>query len=76
MNSVADVFENRSGVVDSFDETAGLGSIRDAKDGREWPFHCTRIADGSRSMDPQTEVTYVVRPGPAGLEAVEVRPAT
>jgi CspA family cold shock protein len=47
----------RRGVVAAFDEPAGLGTISGA-DGTEYPFHCIEIADGSRSIDPGTEVSF------------------
>lgn len=47
----------RRGVVTAFDEHAGLGTITGA-DGREHPFHCIEIADGSRTIEPGTEVGF------------------
>jgi cold shock CspA family protein len=62
----------RSGVVASFDEHVGLGTIRD-DEGREWSFHCTRITDGSRSVVPGTRVVFEVGPGaPGRWEATSV----
>jgi hypothetical protein len=37
------------GTVAAFDSQRGLGEIRDP-DGRAYPFHCTKIADGSREI--------------------------
>jgi cold shock CspA family protein len=54
-----------TGTVASFDDDAGLGTVR-AADGRELPFHCTAIADGTRRIEPRTPVVFTVRPGPAG----------
>lgn len=45
------------GVVDSFDEAVGLGTIRDA-DGVLVGFHCIAIADGTRTIEPLTRVTF------------------
>ena len=47
----------RRGVVQAFDESAGLGTIAGA-DGVEHPFHCIEIADGSRTIAPGTEVSF------------------
>ena len=38
------------GVVLSFDENRGYGVVRDAS-GRDFYFHCVRIADGSRRIE-------------------------
>ena len=47
----------RRGVVSSFDESAGLGTIS-GTDGTEHPFHCIEIADGLRTIEPGTEVSF------------------
>jgi hypothetical protein len=47
------------GVVVAFDEPRGLGTI-DA-DGTAYPFHCTALVDGSRTVDVGTAVTFEVR---------------
>lgn len=47
-----------------FDEPRGLGAI-DA-DGVRYPFHCTAIADGSRTIDVDAAVTFEVRPATMG----------
>lgn len=64
-----------SGVVASFDEHAGHGTVvGDADDARHF-FHCTRIADGSRTIAVGEHVTYRVEPlGFGSWEAVDVRP--
>jgi cold shock CspA family protein len=61
------------GVVESFDEAAGLGWIV-ADDGR-FLFHCTQIADGSRTIRVGVEVIFesVVRFGHD--EATAIQPA-
>jgi cold shock CspA family protein len=51
--------------VTAFDEPRGLGTVR-GEDGAELPFHCTRIADGTRSVAVGAEVAYVVVPGAPG----------
>ncbi len=48
------------GRVASFDERRGLGTIATA-DGTTYPFHCTALLDGTRSVDAGTEVTFDVR---------------
>ena len=53
------------GRVESFDEVVGLGWVVDDT-GRRLQFHCTQIADGSRSIAPGTDVTFAVVPGHLG----------
>jgi cold shock CspA family protein len=66
----------RQGVVADFDAEAGLGAVVDDEGGR-WPFHCTAIADGSRSIAPATVVTFQEVPGHLGRwEAADLRPLT
>jgi cold shock CspA family protein len=63
-----------AGTVVEFDPHRGLGAVRSA-DGATYPFHCTRIADGSRSVPVGASVHFEVAPGPLGRwEAVEVAP--
>ena len=65
-----------TGVVVSFDDAAGLGVVR-GEDGSELPFHCTAIADGTRSIQEQARVHYSVVPGRAGrFEANDLHPAS
>lgn len=52
------------GVVTEFDEDRGLGTIEAG--GRTYPFHCTRIADGTRTIDVGARVAFEVRPGLLG----------
>lgn len=54
-----------AGTVTAFDDPAGLGSVR-TTDGTEFRFHCTAVADGSRTIDPGTEVRFTVVPGRTG----------
>ena len=68
----AAAFTQRQGRVASYDDHAGLGTIVDAATGFVWPFHCTRIADGSRSIEVDQPVVFRVVPHPTGLEAVEI----
>lgn len=68
----AAAFTQQRGVVTSYDDHAGLGTITDAASGFVWPFHCTHIADGSRTIDVGRSVGFRVEPRPTGLEAVDV----
>jgi cold shock CspA family protein len=53
------------GRVRTFDEHRGLGEI-EGDDGALYPFHCTRVADGTRSIPVGATVTFDVAPGPLG----------
>lgn len=68
----------RRGRVASFDHDRGLGTVAtddDAVDG-EFPFHCTAIADGSRTIAEGTSVTFEVIAGRQGRwEAWEIAPS-
>ena len=55
----------RSGTVVEFDAARGLGTGEDA-DGGRLEFHCTRVADGSRSVPVGASVRYVLVPGALG----------
>lgn len=62
------------GRVEHFDEATGLGSVATPEGGRTWPFHCTSIAGGGRTIEPGTAVTFVVVAGRAGRwEAADLR---
>ena len=62
----------RRGTVAAFDDPRGYGTIR-ADDGGEYFFHCTRIADGSRTIDTGATVTFELVPGHRGrYEAANV----
>ena len=64
-----------SGRVATFDEHIGRGEI-EARGGLVFPFHCTAIADGSRTIGPDTAVRFRLRPGPLGaLEAAAIEQA-
>jgi cold shock CspA family protein len=64
-----------SGRVASFDEFAGRGEI-EARGGMHFPFHCTAIADGTRTIAPDTAVKFRLVPGPLGaLEATAIKAA-
>jgi cold shock CspA family protein len=61
-------------VVASFDDHRGYGTIR-AADGRELFFHCTRIADGTRTIAVDAPVAFEVVPGHGGRwEAADITP--
>ena len=70
------------GTVVEFDESRGLGIVRREADGVaserapvQYPFHCTAIADGSRSIAVGTPVTWSVASGRMGRwEAVGIVP--
>jgi cold shock CspA family protein len=53
------------GRVTSFDARRGLGTVTDTE-GSVFEFHATAIEDGSRRIDPGTEVGFVVAPGRRG----------
>ena len=62
------------GTVVTFDEPRGYGTVSTA-DGRSYWFHCTQIADGSRTIAPGTEVSFEVVAGRRGRwEAVRLTP--
>jgi cold shock CspA family protein len=63
-----------TGVVTTFDEAAGLGTIT-ADDGITYSFHCTAIADGTRTIAEGTAVEFETRPAHRGTwEAGAVSP--
>lgn len=63
-----------TGTVTAFDDAAGYGTITDSA-GDEWFFHCTAIADGTRTIEVGTLVAFEVVPGRLGRwEAADVRP--
>lgn len=55
----------RTGRVTGFHPDRGLGTLR-AEDGAELPFHCTAIADGSRTIQVGTTVVFETEPGLGG----------
>jgi cold shock CspA family protein len=52
------------GTVIEFDDARGLG-VLDA-DGTTYPFHCTALVEGTRTIEVGAEVTFGVRPGGLG----------
>ena len=64
-----------TGTVSEFDEAKGYGTVR-TDDGRELFFHCTQIADGTRTISIGLAVAFEVVPGRAGRwEATGIRPS-
>jgi CspA family cold shock protein len=68
-----------------FDEAVGLGDIEAAGGAGEavggaaqagrYPFHCTQIADGSRTVAVGARVSFGLLAGRAGRwEAADIRP--
>lgn len=53
------------GTIVDFDEHAGHGTLRDDA-GPVLFFHCTAIADGSRTIEPGTRVAFDLTPGRRG----------
>ncbi len=61
------------GTVTAFDERRGLGEVT-AEDDRVYPFHCTEVADGTRSIAVGTQVGFDIVPGHLGRwEAAAIR---
>jgi cold shock CspA family protein len=64
------------GHVVSFDDPRGVGEVATA-DGRRYFFHCTAIADGTRTIPPGVAVEFDVVAGPLGApEAIRIRHLT
>lgn len=60
------------GTVVEFDEPRGWGVIESADD--RYPFHCTSIADGTRTIAVGAVVRFEVRAGGMGRwEATAIR---
>ena len=58
----------RLGTVTDFDEARGLGTIS-ASDGELLPFHCTQIADGTRTIAVGQAVRFALLPKLGRYEA-------
>ena len=65
-------FGARSGTVTAFDDASGLGTI--ASDDVQVPFHCIAIADGTRSIEVGTAVTFDLLAKLGRYEAADIRP--
>ena len=59
MTTVERVGAMQRGVVVAFDESSGLGVVA-GDSGREWPFHCVEIADGSRAIAVGLRVEFLI----------------
>ncbi len=59
------MFGTATGTVIEFDEHRGLGVIAGV-DGTHYPFHCTQISDGSRTIEAGTEVAFEIVAGALG----------
>lgn len=68
----SEVFTERTGVVGTFDERVGAGTVVDDGTGATWYLHCTEIADGSRTIEAGTPVRFSAVLGPTGCEAADV----
>jgi cold shock CspA family protein len=64
---------DRTGRVESFDEHRGTGVVI-TESGETFPFHCTAIADGTRIIEPGTEVRFEITPGLGRWEAAALEP--
>jgi cold shock CspA family protein len=63
-----------TGVVTEFDEAAGFGTVT-GENGQQHFFHCTAVADGTRTIEVGTAVTFDVVPGRLGRwEAADLHP--
>ena len=54
-----------TGTVTEWDERAGFGTVT-AEDGRSYFFHCTQIANGSRTITIGAAVRFAVMAGHLG----------
>jgi CspA family cold shock protein len=62
-----------TGIVIAFDEHRGLGEV-ESSTGEHYSFHCTAIADGTRSIPVHARVEFTLVPGPVGrFEAGSIR---
>jgi cold shock CspA family protein len=60
------------GVVAEWDDDRGLGVVR-ADDGRDLVLQCTSLADGSRTTEVGTRVSFTVAAGHHGRwQAIDV----
>jgi CspA family cold shock protein len=63
-----------NGTVIEFDEARGLGAISGA-DGAVYPFHCTQIADGTRTVAVGQAVRFELLPKLGRYEATAIEKA-
>lgn len=67
--------DRQTGRVASFDDDRGLGIVA-GDDGSELGFHCTAVADGTRTIEVGVAVSYRTRARHLGRwEATDIRPA-
>lgn len=65
-----------TGHVVTFDDPRGVGEVETAA-GRRYFFHCTAIADGTRTIPVAVAVEFDVVSGPLGApEATRIRRLT
>lgn len=67
----SDLSESLTGVVTEFSDPSGLGVITD-ESGRQWPFHCVSLEDGTRSVEIGVRVCFVQGFRVARPEAVHI----
>jgi cold shock CspA family protein len=60
------------GTVTAFDDPRGLGEVT-ADDGAVYSFHCTAIADGTRTIEVGTAVEFELTPRLGAYEATDMR---
>ena len=66
---------DHTGTVTEFDGARGWGTVM-GDDGTPVEFHCTQIADGSRTIAVGTAVRFRLEPGHLGRwEAAAITPA-
>ena len=66
--------ERVKGMIETFDDAAGLGTVR-LDDGRLYPFHCVSLTDGSRRIDEGRRVEVALGFRVARVEAVDITSA-
>jgi hypothetical protein len=67
--------QSMRGTIIEFDEEVGLGQVR-ADAGSIYPFHCTQIADASRTIEMGAIVDFAIIPAHLGRwEAAAITPA-
>jgi cold shock CspA family protein len=67
--------EHLTGRVVAFDEARGRGEV-ETESGTRLAFHCTAIADGSRTIPVGTRVRFRASAGPLGrTEASSIAPS-
>ena len=67
------MMDTLEGRVVAFDERRGLGAV-ESSTGTRYDFHCTAIANGSRTIAGGARVEFTLVPGPVGrFEAGAIR---